>query len=59
VTLHNRHRWGLNGVLWFDWRDPSRGQPINCSFCSSAGLLKHNYGKKPAYRAFQHFAKRH
>jgi hypothetical protein len=59
VTLHNRHKWHLHGVLWFDWRDPPANQPINCSFCSSAGLLKHNYGEKPAYRAFQHFAKRH
>jgi hypothetical protein len=59
VTLHNRHRWRLEGVQWFDLRDPAPGAPITCSFCSSAGLLKHDYGEKPAYRAFQRFAKRH
>jgi hypothetical protein len=59
LTLHKRHRWHLQGVQWFDWRDPARGAPIVCSFCSSAGLLKHNYGQKPAYRTFQHFARRH
>jgi polysaccharide biosynthesis protein PslG len=58
VSLQNRHKWHIQGVQWFDWRDPSRSQPSNCSFCSSAGLLKHNYAKKPAYRAFRHFAKR-
>jgi hypothetical protein len=59
VSLHNRRRWHIEGVQWFAWRDPARGQPTNCSFCGSAGLLKHNYNKKPAYRAFRRFAKRH
>ena len=59
VSLHHRRRWRIQGVQWFDWRDPARSEPTTCSFCSSAGLLKHNYRKKPAYRAFRHFAKRH
>jgi hypothetical protein len=59
VSLHNRRRWHIEGVQWFDWRDPARGADTNCSFCGSAGLLKHNYRKKPAYTAFRHFAKRH
>lgn len=59
VTLHKRHKWHIQGVQWFDWRDPPKGAAVGCSFCSSAGLLKNGYGKKPAYRAFTHFAKRH
>lgn len=59
VSLHHRRQWHIDGVQWFDWRDPSRSAPTICSFCDSAGLLKHSYAKKPAYRAFTHFAKRH
>ena len=59
LSLHKRHKWHIEGLQWFDWRDPAANAPIVCSFCSSAGLLKHNYKKKPAYRAFTHFAKRH
>jgi hypothetical protein len=59
VSVHKRHKWHIQGVQWFDWRDPGAGYPTGCSFCSSAGLLKHNYAKKPAYRAFRHLAKRY
>jgi polysaccharide biosynthesis protein PslG len=59
VSLHKRRKWHIEGVQWFDWRDPAKGESATCSFCSSAGLLKHDYGKKPAYRAFKHFATRH
>jgi hypothetical protein len=59
VSFQKRRKWHIEGVQWFDWRDPARKAPTGCSFCESAGLLKHNYGKKPAYRAFRHFAKRH
>jgi hypothetical protein len=59
VSVHKRQKWHLQGVQWFDWRDPAANHPSNCSFCSSAGLLKHSYEKKPAYGTFRRFAKRH
>ena len=49
--------WRINHLFWFDWRDPgsqSAGPP-GCTWCSSAGLLRHNRDSKPAYRAFTHF----
>ena len=59
VSLHKRREWHIDGVQWFDWRDPAKGEASSCSFCSSAGLLKHSYAKKPAYRVFKRFARRH
>jgi polysaccharide biosynthesis protein PslG len=59
VSVRRRHKWHIEGAQWFDWRDPAKGAPTNCSFCTSAGLLKHDYAKKPAYHAFRHLAKRH
>jgi hypothetical protein len=49
-----RHDWHIKRVLWFNYRDP-KGQPKGCSFCSSAGLLKNNFRRKPAWRAFRGF----
>ena len=49
--------WELNPVVWFDWRDPTNGAGGYCSFCASAGLLRHNSKPKPAYRAFRHFTR--
>jgi polysaccharide biosynthesis protein PslG len=61
LLVHKRHSWHIAGVQWYDWRDPSKAQidqqPKGCSFCSSAGLLKHSQKPKPAYRAFTHFTK--
>jgi polysaccharide biosynthesis protein PslG len=51
-----RKRWHLRGVAWFQWRDPPQHNP-DCSFCSSAGLLRANYRAKPALHAFKHFAR--
>jgi len=50
----HRHRWGVKRLFWFQLRDPKSGNP-HCSFCGSAGLLKHSGKKKPAWRAFKHF----
>jgi len=49
--------WRINHLFWFDWRDPGgrTAGPPGCTWCSSAGLLKHNRNPKPAYRAFKHF----
>jgi hypothetical protein len=43
--------WNLAGVLWYSWRDPGYGYE-DCSFCSSAGLLRANGNPKPAWSAF-------
>jgi hypothetical protein len=57
VTLAKRHKWKIDRMLWFDWRDPPQGHPVGCSFCPSAGLLKNNGKTKPSYRQFKHFTK--
>jgi hypothetical protein len=54
-ALHRqRHRLGLRRIYWYAFRDPKHGNP-RCSFCGSAGLLKSNFDKKPAWRAFKRF----
>ena len=55
LVLHKRRAWRIQRVFWFDWRDPARGTGSYCSFCPSAGLLRHNHEPKPAYRAFRRF----
>lgn len=46
-------RWNVQGVLWFDWRDPgSFVDGCTSPFCLSAGLLAPNGRAKPAYSAF-------
>jgi Glycosyl hydrolase catalytic core/Beta-galactosidase len=57
LTLQKRHKWGIDRLLWFDWRDPPKGGPLGCSFCPSAGLLKSNGRPKPSYRRFKQFAR--
>jgi hypothetical protein len=49
-----RHTLGLHRVYWYALRDPQAGNP-RCSFCGSAGLLKSNFDKKPAWKAFKLF----
>jgi hypothetical protein len=58
-TLKKRKKWKIERLFWFDWRDPASSQPIGCSFCPSAGLLKHNGDHKPSYRKFKRFSKRY
>jgi hypothetical protein len=53
LLLHKRHKWKIKRVLWFTWRDPLN--PGACSFCGSAGLLRYNRTKKPAYNAYVKF----
>jgi hypothetical protein len=57
LVLQKRRQWHIPRLFWFDWRDPARGQGSYCSFCDSAGLLKHNRKPKPSYRAFKRFAR--
>ena len=52
-ALHGqRHKLGIQRVLWFNFRDP-KGGTHGCSFCSSAGLLKENFHPKPSWRTFR------
>ena len=57
LVVHKRRAWHIKLALWFDWRDPASGVGGGCSFCDSAGLLKHNDKPKPAYSAFRRFAR--
>jgi polysaccharide biosynthesis protein PslG len=56
LILRHRNAWNVQRVFWFDWRDPSNLQAVECSFCASAGLLNYNRSPKPAYDAFKRFA---
>ena len=59
LLLHKRKHWRLKAVQWYTWRDPARtGNHPVCTFCDSAGLLRHNRKPKPAYRAYKHFTKK-
>jgi hypothetical protein len=51
-----RRRWNLRGVVWFEWRDPQQ-RNTDCTFCSSAGLLRSNFEAKPAFKAFKRFTR--
>ena len=51
-----REAWNVERVFWFDWRDPSNTEVVRCSFCASAGLLRSDRHRKPAYEAFKSFA---
>ena len=57
MLLSNRRAWNVQRLYWFLWRDPAqRPEASGCSFCGSAGLLRNNRTKKPAYSAFRSFA---
>jgi Glycosyl hydrolase catalytic core len=55
LVRRKRRSWHIQRLFWFHWRDPARGGRAGCSFCPSAGLLRHNYNPKPSYRAFRRF----
>jgi polysaccharide biosynthesis protein PslG len=57
LVLHQRRSWHIQRLFWFDWRDPAGGTGRYCSFCPSAGLLRHNHEPKPAYHAFSRFTR--
>jgi hypothetical protein len=56
-VLKKRRALNLERLFWFNWRDPRAGARVGCSFCDSAGLLRHNRRPKPAYDAFRSFAR--
>jgi hypothetical protein len=52
MILSNRRAWNVQRLFWYLLRDPV--DPVaSCSFCRSAGLLKPNRIRKPAYNAFR------
>jgi hypothetical protein len=57
MMLANRTAWKLQRLFWFFWRDPTAGSDTArlCSFCGTAGLLKHSRTAKPALNAFKKF----
>jgi hypothetical protein len=59
MLLANRKAWNLQRVFWFLWRDPAAGSgPARaCSFCGTAGLVRHDGTAKPALSAFKSFTK--
>jgi hypothetical protein len=56
MIRRRRGDWRVRRLYWYDWRDPSRSQRAPCSFCETAGLLRHNHRPKLAYRPFRRFA---
>jgi hypothetical protein len=58
VSLKKRKKWKIDRVFWFDWRDPPSSAPVGCTFCKSAGLLRHDRTPKPAYKKFKRLSKR-
>jgi hypothetical protein len=55
MVLQNRTAWNLQRIFWYLWRDPRPAGGNACSFCSSAGLLRYDRTKKPAYYTFRSF----
>jgi hypothetical protein len=55
TILSNRSAWNVKRIFWFFWRDPETHPPNTCSFCGSAGLLRFDRTKKPAYNTFKGF----
>jgi hypothetical protein len=52
---HKRRDWRIERAIWFNFRDPRGGTGQGCSFCTSAGLLNHDFSPKPSWRAFRSF----
>jgi Glycosyl hydrolase catalytic core len=50
LLLARRDEWGINGIIWYTWRD-NRLNP-KCDLCSYSGLFKRRGGEKPAWDAF-------
>ena len=55
MILQDRKTWNVQRLFWFLWRDPTGEFATYCSFCGTAGLLRHNRTAKPAYPAFRGF----
>ncbi len=56
LILSHEQDWHVGRLFWFDWRDPPKGAPVSCSFCSTAGLLENDGTAKPSWGAYRQFA---
>jgi Glycosyl hydrolase catalytic core len=54
LLADRRNDWKLAGVIWYAWRDPGHTYE-NCTFCSSAGLLRTNGNPKPSWHSYVKF----
>jgi polysaccharide biosynthesis protein PslG len=58
LLLDARHKWHIQRVLWYDWRDSTAfPPPSKCGFCPTAGLLRESGKPKPAFHAFKRFTR--
>jgi RTX calcium-binding nonapeptide repeat (4 copies)/Bacterial Ig-like domain/Glycosyl hydrolase catalytic core len=55
MVLTHRKTWNVQRLFWYHWRDPLTSHATGCTFCATAGLLKHNYTPKPALSVFKSF----
>ena len=55
MVLTNRRPWNVQRLFWYRWRDPQKSYATGCTFCATAGLLKHGYTAKPALSVFKRF----
>ncbi len=55
MVLANRDAWNVQRLFWYHWRDPLESHATGCTFCATAGLLKHDYSAKPALSVFKSF----
>ena len=51
MLLSERESWGIEGALWYTWRDPLEAASL-CGWCSSAGLVDRDLDPKPAWIEF-------
>lgn len=48
--LDRRDELGLEGIIWFTWRDVDTG--VECTWCATAGLVDGDRDSKPSWIAF-------
>jgi hypothetical protein len=55
MILNNRSAWNVQRLFWYHLRDPV-DSIASCTFCDTAGLIKPDDTKKPAYSAYRGFS---
>jgi hypothetical protein len=51
MLIAEREQWGIEGALWYTWRDPLQTASL-CGWCASAGLVDRDLDPKPAWLEF-------
>lgn len=57
LMLDKRTKWNIERIIWFSWRDVSRGDAPGCVYCQKFGLLREDLSRKPSYTAFRKLVK--